>query len=191
MAGDDEVVDVERDVERLAAGDLSSRVEIRTNDEFGVLGETFNRMAAEIRDHQDRLVDEERRRKEQEIQQRLFDEPPEQDRTLADVPHTYHTVESAAERAALIEKLEQQSCICFDTETTGRDPRAAAPLGIAFAFAPGEAYYVTLPAEEDACQAVLHQFLPIFTSERITKVGHNLKYDQIVLRRFTRYQIGA
>lgn len=59
--------------ERLADGDLSSRVSIRSNDEFGQLGQTFNRMAAQIRDHQGRLVDEERRRKEQEIQQRLLE----------------------------------------------------------------------------------------------------------------------
>ena len=123
-----------------------------------------------------------REKREQEIQQRLFDEPLEQERTLHEVPHTYHTVESAEARAELIQKLAQQRCICFDTETTGRDPRAAAPLGIAFSFAAGEAYYVTLPSEEEACEAVLNEFLPIFTDARIAKVGHNLKYDLTLLK---------
>ncbi|MEJ2084608.1 MAG: SpoIIE family protein phosphatase [Acidobacteriota bacterium] len=51
--------------ERLAAGDLSARVSIATRDEFGLLGSTFNRMAEQI--------DEERRRKEEEIQRRLVE----------------------------------------------------------------------------------------------------------------------
>jgi len=59
--------------ERLAAGDLSARVSIATKDEFGQLGSTFNRMAEQIREDQGRLLDEERRRKEEEIQRRLVE----------------------------------------------------------------------------------------------------------------------
>lgn len=62
-----------RGAEQLAAGDLEARVPLRSRDEFGRLARTFNRMASELRENQRRLLEEERRRKEQEIQQRLLE----------------------------------------------------------------------------------------------------------------------
>ena len=59
--------------EKLANGDLDVQVPLKSGDEFGQLATTFNRMAGQIREHQVRLVDEERRRKEQEMQQRLLE----------------------------------------------------------------------------------------------------------------------
>jgi serine phosphatase RsbU (regulator of sigma subunit) len=57
---------------RLASGDLTTRVPVRSRDEFGKLALNFNRMAQELSYNQQRLLEEERRRKEQEIQQRLL-----------------------------------------------------------------------------------------------------------------------
>ena len=59
--------------ETLASGNLDARVPLRSRDEFGRLARTINRMASELRDNQERLLEEERRRKEQEIQQRLLE----------------------------------------------------------------------------------------------------------------------
>jgi serine phosphatase RsbU (regulator of sigma subunit) len=59
--------------EDLAAGDLQARVPLRSRDEFGRLARTFNRMAVELQEHQQRLIEEERRRKEQEIERRLLE----------------------------------------------------------------------------------------------------------------------
>jgi serine phosphatase RsbU (regulator of sigma subunit) len=60
-------------VERLGHGDLEARVPVRSQDELGRLGEAFNRMAAELRDNQARLLEEERLRKEREIERRLLE----------------------------------------------------------------------------------------------------------------------
>lgn len=60
-------------VERLGHGDLAARVPVRSRDELGRLGEAFNRMAAELRDNQARLLEEERLRKEREIERRLLE----------------------------------------------------------------------------------------------------------------------
>jgi serine phosphatase RsbU (regulator of sigma subunit) len=57
---------------RLADGDLSSRVPVRGSDELGRVAGAFNRMAEQIADHQDRLLTEERRRKEDELSRRLL-----------------------------------------------------------------------------------------------------------------------
>ena len=51
--------------ERLADGDLEARVPLSSRDEFGQLARTFNRMAQELRQHQDQIL-------EQEVQQRLL-----------------------------------------------------------------------------------------------------------------------
>jgi serine phosphatase RsbU (regulator of sigma subunit) len=60
-------------VERLTRGDLAARVPVRSQDEFGRLGQAFNHMAAELHDNQERLIEEERLRKEQEIERRLLE----------------------------------------------------------------------------------------------------------------------
>lgn len=59
--------------ERIAQGDLLTRLPVRGNDEFGQLALAFNRMAEDLSDHQRRLVEEERARREQEVSQRLLE----------------------------------------------------------------------------------------------------------------------
>ncbi|HUP64768.1 MAG TPA: SpoIIE family protein phosphatase [Thermoanaerobaculia bacterium] len=58
--------------ERIAQGDLDTEVPVRSKNEFGSLALAFNRMAGDLRDHQARRIEEERSRKEQEIERRLF-----------------------------------------------------------------------------------------------------------------------
>ena len=122
-----------------------------------------------------------REKREKEIQTRLFAEPVEE-KTIGDVPHDYHLVRTPAERAALIEKLKRQPAICFDTETTGRDPRRALPLGIAFSFEPHTGYYVVCPEDPSEAKRIIDEFRSIFEDASIEKIGHNLKYDVTLLR---------
>ena len=122
-----------------------------------------------------------REKREKEIQSTLFDEPIEE-KTLGDVPHEYQTIETKKGRAELIGKLLKQDRICFDTETTGLDPRSAFPLGVAFSFEPGQAFYVVIPDQEEMAQAVLNEFRPVFENEAVAKIGHNLKYDVSLLK---------
>lgn len=122
-----------------------------------------------------------REKREKEIQATLFDEPV-QETSIKSVDHHYLTVKTKSGRADLIKKLLKQSRICFDTETTGLDPREALPLGIAFSFEPHRAYYVVIPEQTELAAAVLEEFQPVFENEAIEKVGHNLKYDVTVLK---------
>ena len=124
-----------------------------------------------------------REKREKEIQGELFgDDVKIEERTIADVSHEYHIVRTPAERADLIEQLRQQKLICFDTETTGLDPRRALPLGVAFSFAPHSGHYVVCPENRDDALEILNEFRPIFEDEAIEKVGHNLKYDLTLLK---------
>lgn len=58
--------------ERIAQGDLQTRLPVKGNDEFGQLALAFNKMAEDLSDNQRRLFAEERARREQELQQRLL-----------------------------------------------------------------------------------------------------------------------
>lgn len=58
--------------ERIAQGDLMTRLPVKTKNELGQLARSFNRMAEDLSRQQQRLVEQERARKEQELQQRLM-----------------------------------------------------------------------------------------------------------------------
>ena len=60
--------------ERLAGGDLDVRVPVPHGAEFRRLAETFNRMGAQLAGNQERLIEQERLRKELEISRRIQEE---------------------------------------------------------------------------------------------------------------------
>ncbi|MEM7313877.1 MAG: DNA polymerase I, partial [Planctomycetota bacterium] len=125
-----------------------------------------------------------REKREKEIQATLFDEPVTEEKTIKDRKHEYHTIkpEEEEKRASLIEQLLKQKVICFDTETTGLDPRRALPLGLAFSFEPNTGYYVVCPEDPEEARKILEEFRPVFENKSIEKIGHNLKYDVTLLK---------
>ncbi len=60
--------------EKLAEGDLRTRVPVRSKDEFGRLAGTFNRMAHELEEHQRQLVEQQRLQKELELCRHIQEE---------------------------------------------------------------------------------------------------------------------
>ena len=58
--------------ERIAHGDLMTRLPVKSENEMGQLAKAFNRMAEDLSVNQQKLVEQERARKEQELQQRLM-----------------------------------------------------------------------------------------------------------------------
>ncbi|HEX7681102.1 MAG TPA: SpoIIE family protein phosphatase, partial [Thermoanaerobaculia bacterium] len=63
---------VTRGAERIAQGDLMTRLPVKSNNEIGQLSAAFNRMAQDLSLQQQTIVAQERTRKEQEIQQRIL-----------------------------------------------------------------------------------------------------------------------
>ncbi|HEY3571576.1 MAG TPA: SpoIIE family protein phosphatase [Thermoanaerobaculia bacterium] len=57
---------------RIAQGDLETRVPVRSRNEVGRLASTFNQMAEDLKAHQDRLLEQERLRQKQEVEQALL-----------------------------------------------------------------------------------------------------------------------
>jgi DNA polymerase-1 len=96
---------------------------------------------------------------------------------LADMPHEYRTVATAAERARLVKQLQAVQSFGFKADVTA-EGRAARLSGLAFALEPHQSIFV--PVNEPA---VLQEFRSVLESKQIEKVGHHLKADLSVLRR--------
>lgn len=108
----------------------------------------------------------------------------EQHDSIASRLHIYHKVEGKEAVEDLVSYLLQQKEICLDTETTSVNANEAELVGISFAYIPGEAYYLPVPANEAEAREILEWVKPVFDSENITKIGQNIKYDLLVLRNY-------
>lgn len=101
----------------------------------------------------------------------------------------YQCVTSADELKALVAALQQAEWIAVDTETTSLQPMNAELVGISFAITAGQGWYVPVAhrgagAEHQLDrQLVLDQLRPLLEDELRPKVGQNIKYDALVLRR--------
>ena len=112
------------------------------------------------------------------------------DRSKGDAPaftHRYETIATPERLQWLVDEMSKQPQISLDTETTSIYPCWAEIVGYSFAWKEGEAYYlpVRAPAGEpclDPKQA-LEVLRPVLENPDIAKIGQNLKYDMIVLRR--------
>ncbi|MEM6471651.1 MAG: 5'-3' exonuclease H3TH domain-containing protein, partial [Planctomycetota bacterium] len=152
--------------------------ELLTELEFETIGKKLFGKSFSVASARSAVV---REKREREIQQSLFDEPSER-KSLADVEHSYKVLKTRNERKSLIERLSKSEEFCFDTEATGLNPRTARPLGLSFCLKPNEAYFVVCPEPADECQEMLREFEDVFADSKITKIGHNLKYDVTLLR---------
>ena len=98
----------------------------------------------------------------------------------------YRIVDTLALLAALATDLTLHPRFVVDVETTGVDAMRAALVGISLSVESGSAFYVPVGHHEGdnlSLDLVRKTLGPIFADERVGKVGHNLKYDAIVLRR--------
>ena len=108
-------------------------------------------------------------------------------RTLSSYSATeasYHLVNDAPSRANLIQLLQASPEVSLDTETTSTEAIDAELVGLSFAVREGEAYYVPVPEERVAAQAIVDEFRPVYENVQILKVGQNLKYDFNVLQNY-------
>ncbi len=96
-------------------------------------------------------------------------------------------VDSPARLEALIQALNDAAIISFDTETTSTDEMTASLVGISFSVQPGQGWYIPLghrSGEQLAPEQVLSGLRLPLSNPRISKIGHNLKYDFIMLARY-------
>ncbi|MBP1224212.1 DNA polymerase I [Flavobacterium sp. 1355] len=104
--------------------------------------------------------------------------------TLETTTHSYQAVEGDLGIKLLLQNLQKQTSVCFDTETTGLDALNAELVGISFSYEKGKGYYVPFPESREAAQTLIEKFIPFFENESIEKIGQNLKYDLKILSKY-------
>lgn len=105
-------------------------------------------------------------------------------RTADTTPHLYHLCSTPQQQQELGSFLKGLKSFCFDTETDALDANEAELVGLSFAWTAGEAYYVPVPAGMVAALETLAPFIDALQDANIEKVGQNLKYDMLVLRKY-------
>ncbi len=95
-------------------------------------------------------------------------------------------VDSAGKLASLAAELNAAKIISFDTETTSTEEMQARIVGISLATVAGKGWYIPVGHSSGAnlpIETVISTISGPMTNPQIKKIGHNVKYDYIVLAR--------
>lgn len=90
---------------------------------------------------------------------------------------------------ALVDSLTHIGVFALDTETTSKHPMRAALVGISISMVPDEAFYIPCGHVYDGAPTQLNLetisriLKPVLENPAIKKVGQNIKYDWMVLKR--------
>ena len=104
--------------------------------------------------------------------------------TITDVAHAYQSIAPGMALKLFLQNLMKQTSVCFDTETTGLNPLTAELVGIAFSWEATKGFYIPFSEDKAEAQALIEELRPFFESEKIEKIGQNLKYDIKVLDKY-------
>jgi DNA polymerase-1 len=96
---------------------------------------------------------------------------------------TYGFLQNRDDLDAFAERLAEQDRYAFDTETTSTDPMIASLVGMSFSWGAQEGTYVPTPLPDGtSTEEVLSVVGPHLKRDTLT-IGHNLKYDLLVMKR--------
>ena len=104
--------------------------------------------------------------------------------SLENTEHSYQIIQGDLGMKLLLQNLQNQASVCFDTETTGLDALHAELVGISFSYEKGKGFYVPFPENQEEAQNLVNKLIPFFENENIEKIGQNLKYDLKVLSNY-------
>ena len=98
----------------------------------------------------------------------------------------YETIITEKQLENWVNILKKQSLISVDTETSSLNPIDADLVGISFCYEQGKACYIPLKNQKEKClnsETVLKKIKPILEDQSIKKIGQNIKFDYIVLKK--------
>ena len=114
----------------------------------------------------------------------LLTEGAQADSSKASSADEYQVVQTEQLLESMLALLQKAGGFAFDTETTSLDPMQAELVGLSFATAPGEAWYVPVGHKEGTqlpVEDVLARVRPLFESSDLAKCAHNANYDVSIL----------
>ena len=92
----------------------------------------------------------------------------------------YYLIDTDNKLKDLINKLNIEKEVAFDTETSALDPNIADLVGISFSVKNNEAFYI--PVNNINKKFILSEIKKILENEDIVKIGQNNKYDNLVMK---------
>jgi DNA polymerase-1 len=101
----------------------------------------------------------------------------------------YIAITDRAALDALMERAKKTKTLAVKLRTTSHDASRAEIIGVSLSVQPGEGFYVPLShrylgvPKQLAWQEVRDALLPVMNDKNVTKLGHQLKFDEIVLDR--------
>ena len=98
--------------------------------------------------------------------------------------HEYKLVENEEELRQLCDFFITKESVSIDTETTSTDAISAELVGLSFSVEEKKAFYVAVPANYEEALKIVQTFKPLYESDKIMKIGQNIKYDYEVLTRY-------
>ena len=99
----------------------------------------------------------------------------------------YNIITKENELLSIIEDIKKKKFFSFDLETSSLDYMEAKIIGISIALSDKKSYYIPIGHSSNikykqlSEKYVLDNLKPILQSEKLKKIGHNLKYDRNVL----------
>ncbi len=121
--------------------------------------------------------------RELEFKKLLKELPPE--KTIS--YEGYSLITSLEEVQRLIDQAQKAKLLVLDLESDHQDPMRGKIVGVALCFSPPQAHYLPLahqaPGAPNLSPKALELLSQLFEDPRIPKVGHNIKYDLILLKR--------
>ena len=98
--------------------------------------------------------------------------------------YEYKLVENEEELRHLCDFFITKEFVSIDTETTSTDAISAELVGLSFSVEEKKAFYVAVPANYEEALKIVQIFKPLYESDKIMKIGQNIKYDYEVLTRY-------
>ena len=98
--------------------------------------------------------------------------------------HEYKLVENEEELRQLCDFFITKEFASIDTETTSTDAISAELVGLSFSVEEKKAFYVAVPANYEEALKIVQIFKPLYESDKIMKIGQNIKYDYEVLTKY-------
>jgi DNA polymerase I len=115
--------------------------------------------------------------------------------------HSFHLIQEETLLKQVIEQAWHKGYVAIDVETTALNPHVADLVGISLCVNDDKAYYIPLAHKDTASLALEHNentklanqltletvqrhLGPLLKDSAVLKIGHNIKYDLHVLKRF-------